>query len=114
MTEEIAKKPTKGTWDNLGKQQDKISFDINIPYVIEFLTDVPEEIPSTINPGSGEVYYRFPVKIIESGIVTNMETSAWTLLAELKTIAPLKGKKVQIIKKIDKGKQKFVVTALVG
>lgn len=105
--EEITNKPTKGTWDRLGeKDPNKISFDVNIPYKVTFLTDHPEEIASTIS--EGDVYYKFLVEH-EGNKDKYFDSSAWTLLGALKELAPLKGKTAVITKKLIKGKQTFEV-----
>jgi len=108
MEEETTNKPTKGTWDRLGEiDENRISFEINIPYKVTFLTDTPEEIQSTMS--ETEVYYKFPVEF-EGNKEKYFNSSAWTLLGALKEIAPLKGKSVTIIKKLIKGKQTFEVS----
>lgn len=107
MDEEQTNKPTKGTWDRLGEiDENRISFEINIPYKVTFLIDVPEEIPSVIN--ENEVYYKFLVNF-NGNKEAYFNSSAWTLLGALKEMAPLKGKTVTITKKLVKGKQSFEV-----
>jgi hypothetical protein len=106
MNEEQTNKPTKGTWDRLGtKDENKISFDVNISHTVTFLTDSPEEIESTDSPGN--YYYKFVVK--EGVEDKNFTTSAWTLLGALKELVPLKGKTLTITKRLIKGKQNFEV-----
>ena len=107
MNEEI-QKPTKGTWDKLG-QKKQIPFEVNQTEQVTFLTDEPEELASQFD--EGKVYYRFPVKRLD-GTESAIETSAWTLLGELKRLAPLKNKTAQITKKLEKGKQKYVVVEI--
>jgi len=107
MDEEQTNKPTKGTWDRLGEtDENRISFEINIPYKVTFLTDIPEEIPSTI--GENEVYYKFLVEF-EGNKEAYFNSSAWTLLGALKERIPLKGKTLTIVKKLVKGRQSFEV-----
>ena len=108
MNEEQSNKPSKGTWDRLGNKDStpKITFEVNIPQTLTFLTDVPEEREST--ESEGDVYYRFSVK--QDNVEKFFSTSAWTLLAALKAIAPLKNKTVTITKKLIKGKQNFEVS----
>lgn len=108
MEEEITNKPTKGTWERLGETDpNRISFEINVPVKVTFLTDRPEEIPSTLS--EGQVFYRFSVE--HNGIVGKyFDSSAWTLLSALKEHAPLTGKTVTITKKLVKGKQNFEVS----
>ena len=106
MNEEQSNKPTKGTWERLGtKDENRISFDVNISHTLTFLTDTPEEIDSTDSPGT--VYYKFAV--IEDGVEKNFTTSAWTLMGGLKEIMPLKDKTAVITKRLVKGKQLFEV-----
>jgi hypothetical protein len=108
MNEEI-QKPTKGTWDNLGKKKD-ITFEVNEIHQLTFLTDKPEELQSNFDEDS--VYYRFSVKKSD-GTESVLETSAWTLLSALKELAPLKNKRVQITKKLIDGRQKYVVVEII-
>ena len=109
INETEGKKPTKGTWKTLGESKG-MKFEVNKPEQVTFLTDEPEELPSTF--AEGDVYYKFPIKRID-GTESSIETSAWTLLFELKKLAPLKNKTVQITKKLDKGKQNYVVVQIV-
>ena len=69
---------------------------------VTFLVDEPEEYQ-----GDNGAYYVFRVKVAEEEKV--IMTSAWTLLRALKTMTPLKDKKVRITKKLEKGKQQFIV-----
>ena len=105
-----AKKPTKGTWNNLGNKQRGIKFDVNQVEQVTFLDNEPEEVPSQFEEDT--VYYRFRVKRLDDTLGT-IETSAWTLLSELKKLAPLEGKTVQITKKLEKGKQHYSVVQIV-
>lgn len=101
--EQIAKKPQKGAWGRIGQQSsNKVTFDINIPQTVEFLTSEPQEVD-----GDEGVYYIFPVRLLD-GTESKVQTSAWTLLGSLKKLEPLQGKLVQITKKLDKGKQNFI------
>lgn len=100
----VTNKPQAGFWDR--PETSSIVFDVNIAVAVEFLTDRPEEIQSTKNDG---VYYRFPVRIITTGEESVINSSAWTLLGELKKLGPLTGVKVSIVKKIVKGRQEFTV-----
>ena len=104
--EEQTNKPSKGTWDRLGNTEStpKVTFDVNIPQTVTFLTDMPEERDSQ----DGGVYYVFTVK--HENEEKQISPSAWTLLGALKEIAPLNGKTVTITKKLEKGKQKFIVS----
>ena len=107
MEKDKSIQPTLGTWDKLPtepvEKKPKISFEVNIPVEVTFLEDIPREYPSEL----GGVYYIFLVKAGEEEKV--IMTSAWTLLRTLKTLTPLKGKKVRITKKLLKGKQQFEV-----
>ena len=107
MTDQQSNKPTQGTWQRLGSNEQRIIFDINIPVQVTFTADDPDEI--TTDDG---VFYSFPVQTID-GKDNKISTSAWTLLGELKKLSPLKDKTVQITKKVEKGKQKFTVIQIV-
>lgn len=105
MMESETSKPQKGFWAatvNEKPKHPKVTFDINITQTVEFLEDEPRE-----DVGEDGVYYTFPIKHNE--LETVIQTSAWTLLTELKKHKPLKGKKLKITKKLEKGKQFFVV-----
>jgi len=110
MEKDKTTQPPLGTWDKLPtesvERKPKLSFDVNIPIEVVFLEDAPRELPSEV----GGVYYVFLVKDKEEEKV--IMTSAWTLLRALKTFAPLKNKKVRIVKKLIKGKQGFEVTQI--
>jgi len=101
-------KPRKGLWDSLPtddiERKPKIDFEVNITKKIVFVGE-PKEYPSRDNPDS--VFYVFDVQEDKTDKV--IMTSAWTLLHELKKIAPLNGKVVEITKKLEKGKQFFKV-----
>lgn len=96
-----------GAWDKLPtenlERKPKVSFEINIPVEVKFLTDIPREYQWETG-----IFYVFDVKVgdEEKSIVT----SAWTLLRGLKTLTPMKNKRATIVKKIIKGKQRFEVT----
>jgi len=107
MEEQIqTNKPSKGTWERLGTEdgRPKISFDVNIPQVVTFTTDNPEEMEGN----DGGVYYKFIV--MQDNVEKYFTSSAWTLLGALKEMVPLKDKKVTIIKRLIKGKQTFEVS----
>lgn len=110
MEKDKTTQPLEGTWEKLPtvltEQRPKVSFDVNIPVEVTFLEDEPLEAPSEI----GGVYYIFRVKVQNEEKV--IMTSAWTLLRALKTFAPLKNRKVRIVKKLVKGKQGFEVTKI--
>jgi hypothetical protein len=99
-----------GTWGNLPteafERKPKVIFDINKNVEVEMLQDDPLEFQ-----GDEGAYYVFPVMC--DGEEKVIMTSAWTLLKALKIHAPLKGKKLSIVKKAAKlGKQLFEVTQL--
>ena len=104
--EKKTKKPTTGTWGRLPMQKGdlppRVSFDINIPEVVTFMEDEPTE-----REGEDGVYYSFEVN--HNGLNTVLQTSAWTLLSELKKNSPLKSKTLKITKLMEKGKQYFLV-----
>jgi len=99
-----------GIWGKLPTEQiekkPKITFDVNIPIEVIFLENDPREYQSE----TGGAYYVFEVKV--AGEERAIVTSAWTLLRALKTLSPLKNKKVKIVKKLVKGKQGFEVTLI--
>jgi hypothetical protein len=101
-----------GTWGKISptdtEKLPKVTFDINIPVIVEFKNDDPSEYTGQ----DGGAFYVFDV--IESGQDKVISTSAWTLLRGLKAVSPLKAKKIQITKKMDKGKQNFEVKELIG
>lgn len=98
-----------GTWEKLPSEEQprypKIEFMINIPVEVEFLSDTPREFS-----GETGAYYIFDV--LDKGENKVVMSSAWTLIRALKTLVPLKGKKVKITKKIEKGKQLFEVVKI--
>jgi len=107
MAENETAKPQKGFWNltaNEKPKNPKVTFEINLTQTVKFL-DEPRE-----DEGEDGVYYTFPV--IHNGVETVIQTSAWTLLNELKKNKPLKDKSFKITKKIEKGKQYFVVEAI--
>lgn len=107
--EKQTNKPTAGAWERLTMNQEdrlpKISFEINIPQTITFLKDNPREGLAE----DGSAYYTFEV-LNSANQETVIQTSAWTLLSALKRHFPLANKKLTIVKKVEKGKQFFVVT----
>lgn len=110
--ENESNKPKKGTWNSLGmtdtQRPGRITFEINLPVNVTFKTDEPIELEDMGDDAKAEtVYYEFAVE--ESGQPKIIQTSAWTLLRELKKLSPLMNKKTIITKKIDKGKQYFEV-----
>lgn len=101
-----------GTWGKLSttdtERLPKVIFDINSPIIVEFQEDEPCEYTGQ----DGGAFYVF--KVSEDGKDKVISTSAWTLLKGLKALTPLKSKKTQITKKMEKGKQNFEVKELIG
>lgn len=98
--------PNAGTWDRLPTEKmeryPKVEFQINIPVSVTFVSPQPRELANDIG-----VYYIFDVE--ENGTKKVIMTSAWSLLRELKLFEPLQGKRLTIIKKMEKTKQVFEV-----
>lgn len=107
--EEPTNQTQLGTWDKLPTEEierkPKVTFDINIPVEMTFVENEPREYQ-----GDNGAYYIFDVLVKNDAKV--VMTSAWSLLRALKILSPLKGKKVQIVKKLIKGKQTFEVIKL--
>lgn len=101
-------KPQKGAWANMNTETaerfPKIEFEVNIAKTVVFLTNEPREMQSKTDDS---VYYLFDVE--ENAEHKVIMTSAWTLLKALKSLEPLTGKKLEIVKKLVKGKQGFEV-----
>ena len=115
MVETKTNQPQLGTWDKLStvdaERLPKIEFQVNIPVVVSFADDNPREFL-----GDTGAYYIFDVVHHEGeGHETDkvIVTSAWTLLKGLKALTPLKGKKVEITKRLIKGKQGFEVKPII-
>lgn len=105
--EKTTAKPNAGTWDrliNVIERPPKVTFDLDKIQIVSFLEESPRE---SVNEEDGSAYYTFDV--LHEGNTTVIQTSAWTLLTELSKFYPLKGKTLAITKKMDKGKQYFVV-----
>lgn len=100
-------------WESVDPNQEtrpKIVFEFNIPVTVEFPQDFtqPEEYPSQYaDDDSPKNYCVFSVK--HNGEDAAIVTSAYSLLKGLKANMPLAGKKLIITKKMDKGKQQYVV-----
>lgn len=111
MIKDESAKLTQGTWAKLATEDvtrhPKLTFEVNIPVNVMFREEAPQEMPSQQDDG---VYYMF--NVVANGEERVIQTSAITLLLALKKLGNLKGKKVQIVKKINKGKQAFEVTVL--
>ena len=108
MDKSTANNPTLGTWTNLPTEptelKPSIKFEVNIPVEVTFIADEPRELM-----GETGAYYIFDVVTGPENEEKVIMTSAWTLLRTLKTLTPLKDKKVVITKKLIKGKQQFIV-----
>jgi hypothetical protein len=115
MEEEQTNQLKLGTWDNLKTEEyikkPKVLFELNKEVTVEFPEDFGNPTEMTSGTDSDGVYYIFDV--VEIGNNSREEkvimTSAWTLLRGLKSLEPLKGKRVGIVKKMEAGKQKFIV-----
>jgi hypothetical protein len=96
-----------GTWDKMGtedyKPEDKIKFEVNIAQKVIILNPIPKECIGD----DGGVYYAFEVEQDKKPKI--IQTSAWTLLKELKKANIKAGMQLEIIKKLVKGKQFFEV-----
>jgi hypothetical protein len=99
-----------GTWDKMTTENydnvEKIKFEVNIAQKVVVLNPVPKELSSD----NGGVYYVFDVE--QDGNKSIIQTSAWTLLRELKKAELKAGMILEITKKLEKGKQFFQVKVL--
>lgn len=95
-----------GTWEKITTTEngESIKFEVNIAQRVIILKDNPDERVGK----DGGVYYEFQVEQDKKKRV--IQTSAWTLLRELKKIGLKAGMVLDITKKMDKGKQFFVVS----
>ena len=96
-----------GTWDRISTEnlesKDKVKFEVNIPQKIVMISSKPKELTGE----DGGVYYVFDVEQDKKPKI--IQTSAWTLLKELKKLGPKPGMLLNITKKIKAGKQFFEV-----
>ena len=96
-----------GTWDRLGTEEytaeDKVKFEVNITQPVKFLSAIPEERTGM----DGGVFYQWKVNV--DGKDKILQTSAWTLLKELKKANLKVGSILNITKRLVKGKQFFEV-----
>lgn len=101
----------KTLWDSLSPDladlPPKLVFSVNQPVEVEFPSDFDK--PMEFDSENGK-YCVFNVK--HKGEDVRITTSAWTLLAGLKKLSPLAGKKITICKAMENGKQRFVVEEL--
>lgn len=93
-----------GTWDRINTEtRDKVKFDVNITQRVVVLNPIPKESVGD----NGGVYYTFEIEQDKRQKV--IQTSAWTLLKELKALNLKPGMTIDITKKLVKGKQLFEV-----
>jgi len=96
-----------GTWDKIEtgtyEKLDKIKFEVNIPQKVVVLVEKPKECVGQ----DGSVFYVFEVE--QNGVKKAISTSAWTLLKEIKAVSIKPGMVLEIVKKLEKGKQFFEV-----
>lgn len=95
-----------GTWDKMttaDNPTDRVKFEVNLPQKVIVINPIPIERMGD----DGGVYYEFEVE--QDKIKKVIQTSAWTLLKELKKINLKANMILDITKKIEKGKQFFVV-----
>jgi len=96
-----------GTWDKIDTKEynpeDKVKFDVNITQRVVILNPNPEERAGD----EGGVYYNFKVEQDKKPKI--IQTSAWTLIRELKKTKLKSGMVLDITKKLSKGKQYFEV-----
>jgi hypothetical protein len=96
-----------GTWDKMTtediKPDDKIKFEVNITQKVVIVNPQPKELTGE----DGGIYYVFEVQ--QNAKPKIIQTSAWTLLKELKKANLKPGMVLEITKKLTKGKQFFEV-----
>lgn len=99
-----------GTWNRIATEsidtKDKVKFEVNLTQRVVILNPEPKEHTGE----DGGVYYVFEVEQDKKQKI--LQTSAWTLLKELKRINLKIGMVLDITKKLEKGKQFFVVTEI--
>ena len=86
-----------GTWDKIDtaeyKPEDKVKFEVNLPQKVVVINPIPQERTGI----EGGVYYNFEVQ--QDGKNKVIQTSAWTLLRELKKTNIKAGMVLEITKK---------------
>lgn len=106
MEDNKTAQPQLGSWDKMPNEEQerkpKVEFEVDEPVEVEFLEDEPLEFS-----GDKGAYYLFRVLVDEEEKV--IMTSAWSLLRALKINTPLKGKKLEIVKKVKDLKHYFEV-----
>ena len=107
ITKTDEQKILPGAWDKLStevlEKKPRVTFDVNITQRVTFTESEPKEMT-----GDTGAYYIF--EVVQKGEAKIIMTSAWTLLRHLKALSPLKGKTLDITKRLVKGKQEFEVT----
>ena len=101
-----------GAYNGLQGYPQKIAFKMETPVAVLFPADYtqPKEMPNTEGDG---VYYIFDC-IDGNGDKASITTSAITLLNSLKSLEPLAGKNLVIVKKSVKGKTLYYVNRAGG
>lgn len=98
-----------GTWDKMTTENyddtEKIKFEVNIPQKVVIINPIPKECVGD----DGGIFYVFEVE--QNAVKKVIQTSAWTLLRELKKVELKPGMVLEITKKLEKGKQFFEVEA---
>ena len=96
-----------GAWDKMSnedyKPDDKIKFEVNLTQRVVILNPIPKELTGA----DGGAFYVFNVEQDKNAKV--IQTSAWTLLKELKKANLKAGMILDITKRLAKGKQFFEV-----
>jgi len=99
-----------GTWDKIDTAErspdDKLKFEVNITQKVVVTNPVPSERTGE----DGGVYYQFEVQ--QDAKPKIIQTSAWTLLKELKKANLKVGMTLEITKRLVKGKQFFEVKTI--
>ena len=95
-----------GTWDKISTadNNDRIKLEVNMTQRVVILNPIPAERTGE----DGGVYYEFEVEQDKQKKI--IQTSAWTLLRELKKANLRAGMIFDITKRIEKGKQFFVIS----
>jgi hypothetical protein len=96
-----------GTWERISTEsfddKAKIKFEVNLTQKVVVLNPIPKELTGE----DGGVYYIFEVE--QEKLPKIIQTSAWTLLRELKKCNLKAGMVLDITKRLAKGKQFFEV-----
>jgi len=96
-----------GTWERMSKEDytqiDKVKFEVNLTQRVVIINPIPKELTGE----DGGAFYIFDIEQDKKPKV--IQTSAWTLLKELKKINLKAGTVLDITKKLAKGKQFFEI-----